>query len=174
MLAEADDERRLSFERIFRSNYRAVEGFIAGQFPNADTADVLSVTFTTAWRRFDEMPVDAAKGWLFGIARNTALNSLRGFRRRRARLDAYQAVRPPVVTELHDHDLAPDTVEALRAALDQLSEADREIVLLAGIHGLSGDDLAAAVGTSPGTAAVRLHRARRRLEAHLGERGQHG
>ena len=44
------------------------------------------------------------------------------------------------------------------------SEADREILLLAAWEGLTTGEIGTVLGCSPNTAAVRLHRARRRLD----------
>ncbi|TCC57419.1 sigma-70 family RNA polymerase sigma factor [Kribbella pittospori] len=46
----------------------------------------------------------------------------------------------------------------------QLSDADRELLSLVAWEGLDTAQLAAALGCSRNSAAVRLHRARRRLE----------
>lgn len=54
-----------------------------------------------------------------------------------------------------------------RAALERLSDRDREILLLTTWDGLSGRRAAAALGCSPGTFAVRLHRARTRFARAL-------
>jgi DNA-directed RNA polymerase specialized sigma24 family protein len=49
------------------------------------------------------------------------------------------------------------------AALARLAPRDREILQLVGWEGLSPAELAVALGVRPGTARVRLHRARRAL-----------
>lgn len=171
MSAESNAQRRARFETMFRTHYRAVDAFVGAQFPNADHADVMSLTFETAWRRFDAMPSHAARGWLIGVARNTALNSLRGRRRRRASANAFQDLRPRLHTQLHDHDLSPETTEQLQTAWSKLTTADREVIHLAAIDGLTGDDLGEALGVKVGTAAVRLHRARERFAVAYNEAG---
>ena len=155
--------REVRFEELFRTHYRAVDAFVVAQFPDVDRAEVMSQTWATAWRRLDEIPVEAERGWLVGVANNTALNATRGQRRREARDQAYATMRPRGTVSLHDHDLPPETVEQLTSAFGALSSRDREIIQLAAFDGLTGADLAAALGISPGTAAVRLHRARQRL-----------
>ncbi|MDA0185825.1 ECF-type sigma factor, partial [Solirubrobacter phytolaccae] len=70
---------------------------------------------------------------------------------------------------------APDLADAvgLRAdlvrALGELTDRDRELVLLVAWEGLTLSEAAAALGCRRGTAAVRLHRARRRLHAALND-----
>jgi RNA polymerase sigma factor (sigma-70 family) len=55
------------------------------------------------------------------------------------------------------------------AALAQLSEQDREVLILTTWDGLDRARAAAVLGCSHGALAVRLHRARRRLARALGE-----
>ncbi len=57
----------------------------------------------------------------------------------------------------------------LRAALAVLSERDREALRLVAWEGLDPERAARAAGCSRGAFAVRLHRARRRLEAALAD-----
>ena len=55
------------------------------------------------------------------------------------------------------------TVAAVAAAMGRLAPADREILRLVEWERLSAAELAVALGVRPGTARVRLHRARRAL-----------
>ena len=55
----------------------------------------------------------------------------------------------------------------MHEALGQLSAEDRELVTLIAWEGLTPAQAAAALGVPPGTARVRLHRARTRLRAAL-------
>jgi RNA polymerase sigma-70 factor (ECF subfamily) len=52
-------------------------------------------------------------------------------------------------------------------AFRTLGEKDQEVLRLHAWEGLAGKALAVALGCTTGTAAVRLHRARRRLERLL-------
>ena len=63
-------------------------------------------------------------------------------------------------------DRAVDQAEA-RGALARLRDDDREVLMLVAWEGLDATRAATALGISPAAFAVRLHRARRRLESHL-------
>ena len=157
----ADDaERGSRYEVLFRSNYRAVENYVMSRYPGLDASAVLSSTFEVAWRRFDEIPTGAVRGWLIGVARNCARNELRGRQRRQRHVDAVIDARP---ANQGESPVTAEIVERLRTVLHRLSDSDREILLLADWDGLLGDDLGAALGISGATAAVRLHRARARM-----------
>jgi RNA polymerase sigma factor (sigma-70 family) len=58
-----------------------------------------------------------------------------------------------------------ETDEQVAAILAHVSEADQRLLRLAIVYGLSGQELARALGVSPGAARVRLHRALNRLRA---------
>jgi RNA polymerase sigma-70 factor (ECF subfamily) len=55
----------------------------------------------------------------------------------------------------------------VRAHIDRLPEAQRAVILLYDILGLSHHEVAAVLGVDVGTAKVRLHRARRKLRTLL-------
>jgi RNA polymerase sigma-70 factor (ECF subfamily) len=156
-----DGERRAAFEHLFRAHYRPVENFVTSRFGAIDYDAVLSKTFEIAWRRLEDIPPEATRGWLLAVARNCARNELRGTRRRRRHLDALAVVAQP--SQHEPPPISAQTLEAFRDAFNRLSPADREVLLLAEWDGLTGADLGAALGISKSTAAVRLHRARARL-----------
>ena len=127
--------------------------------------EIVAETFLVAWRRLDEVPDDALP-WLLGVARNVRANLHRSDRRRDALVQRLGPERPRA------GDDPVDTVgerDALRSALATLSEADREVLLLTAWDDLDRDQVARALGCSRANVAVRLFRARRRLEAALGE-----
>ena len=58
----------------------------------------------------------------------------------------------------------------LLAALESLPPSQREVVLLHDLEGWRHREIADLLGTSEGAVRVRLHEARRRLRAALGEK----
>jgi RNA polymerase sigma-70 factor (ECF subfamily) len=64
-----------------------------------------------------------------------------------------------------DAAMRREDVERLERAFDLLSEADREVVTLARIAGLTHAEIARKLGTSPGAVRTRLSRALARLAA---------
>lgn len=148
---------------MFRVHHRAVRRFVAAQYPTVDGDELVALTFEVAWRRFEDAPVDAIRGWLIGIARNHARNAIRGRRRQHALVDALAPDSRRRVSWLYDEHLPADTAERLAAALGRLREGDRDVIELAAFGDLRGADLGAALGVSAGAANVRLHRARQRL-----------
>ena len=130
----------------------------------AAAEDVTAVAFERAYRRrrtFDRHRGDE-RGWLFGIARNAALDELR--RRRRA---ATLVVDPEDVSddELADHDEEDHAVRRaeVREALAALAPRERELIALKFHAGLTNAELASVLGVSESNAGTMLHRAVQKL-----------
>jgi RNA polymerase sigma factor (sigma-70 family) len=103
---------------------------------------------------------DAARfeSWLCGIALNVAKMRLRrAASEARALSEAAQAVASADAESLED----------LRAAVALLPPAQRDAVLLHYVDGMSCEEVAVALGSTPGAVRVRLHRARAELRRHL-------
>jgi RNA polymerase sigma-70 factor (ECF subfamily) len=152
----------VDLERPFRKAYdehvRAVAAFALRRAPTAaDAEDVVSETFLVAWRRFGEAPADL-RPWLFGVARHVLRHHYRATQRR----DALSARLAGALARL-----GSETADAgwLVDALPQLSESDRDVLTLTAWEGLSHAEAAQVLGCSAGAVAVRLHRARGRLDA---------
>jgi RNA polymerase sigma factor (sigma-70 family) len=161
------------FAACFESHYPRVLAYGLRRLPDrAGAEDAAAETFLVAWRRFDDAPSDQLP-WLLAIARNVIYNQSRSARRRdrlAARVAAERRVidQQPEAGWIHERgDDSAANVAAARAALERLSDRDREILLLTSWDGLSGSRAAAALGCSAGTFAVRLHRARTRFARAL-------
>lgn len=107
---------------------------------------------------------ESALPWMYRVARNVVgdnyreVERLRALQRRLASVPAEAAADPAAVTA--------DRAQ-LFAALSSLSDQDRDILLLAAWEGLDPAGIGSVFEISPGSAAVRLHRARRRLEKSI-------
>src|SRR5205823_4750861 len=133
----------VSFEQLYRSSRDDVFGYVAALLRDRGAAeDVTAAAFERAYRkrrRFDSRR-GTARAWLFGIARNAALDELRR-RKRRAELpaEAEDVLAPSPAAEV-EHSARRD---AVRAALDQLEPRERELVALRFFAGLSHAEIAA-------------------------------
>jgi len=157
---EAD---RARFEAIFREHYGAVVRYAVRRVGRDAADEVVSETFLVAWRRLRDVP-DNALPWLFGIARKVAANELR---RRDRQLRLGERVSSHVATATGDHAELVSEALRVRAAMDALSDRDREVLSLSTWERLDSQDAARALGCSVAAYKVRLHRARRRLAALL-------
>jgi RNA polymerase sigma-70 factor, ECF subfamily len=162
-----DAEERL--RRLYDENYGRLLAYALGYVDRANAEEIVSDTFLVAWRRFDEVP-HRELPWLLGVARNLIRERYRADRRLRqlcAELGAQLAGGAGTVAG----DVAENVVERATAllALAALSDPDRELLTLLAWHGLTTREAAAVLHCSTAALLVRLHRARRRLQAALVE-----
>jgi RNA polymerase sigma-70 factor, ECF subfamily len=155
-------EHRVRFELLYGKHAPAVKAYVLRRAAPAVADDLVAEVFVVCWRRFDELPADPLP-WLLGVARRVLSTYRRGERRG-------AALRQRLAESPGADELVGGTAGALREALAQLSESDRELLMLIAWEGLSPAQAATAMGVSAATVRVRLHRARRRLAGAL-ERG---
>ena len=144
------------FEFLYRSSRDDVYGYVATLLRDRAAAeDVTAQAFERAYRKrrtFDRRRGEE-RAWLFGIARNAALDELR--RRRRV---ATLVAEP--LDDVESDDLADVALRrtAVRNALAKLAGRERELVALKFHAGLSNGEIAAVLGVSESTVGTRLHR----------------
>ena len=110
--------------------------------------------------------------WLYGIARNVVANEWRhraGESRTLRRISGRELVADADLAGLHERIDAESAGRRLHAELGRLSERDRAVLELVALDDLTVSEAAHALGITAVTARVRLHRARRALQARLPE-----
>ena len=129
-------------------------------------SDTAQEAFITAWRCLREVKAEQAfAAWLYRITVTRSLSTLR-------------TVRPYVpLAELADagdrfpgpeeHALADGLAAALRCALSHLTPEQRACWVLREMEGLSYEEVATVLHTTPGAVRGRLHRARPQLAEEL-------
>ncbi|MBI4259885.1 MAG: sigma-70 family RNA polymerase sigma factor [Actinobacteria bacterium] len=144
---------------MFTQLYPQVNAYVRRRTPD-DPADVVAEVFTTAWRRIGDVPDDALP-WLLGVARRVLANARRA--------EARRPVLATVEGASPGGDPGSTVVERAEVAraFGQLSDGDREVLMLVAWDGLSPRWAARVVGCSVPTFYVRLHRARGRLARAL-------
>ncbi len=156
------------FEALYRSSRDDVFAYVSTLLRDRAAAeDVTAQSFERAYRKrrtFDRRRGDE-RAWLFGIARNGALDELR----RRRRLASLVA-EPQADAALEDHAEIALRRTAVRKALARLPARDRELIALKFHGGLSNGEIALVLGVSESTAGTRLHRALERLRKACDER----
>jgi len=146
-----------------------VRRYLARRTDPSTADDVLSDTLLVCWRGLDRVPADGAVPWAIGIARNCLLNAVRAESRRR-RLSWRIAVVDPPPPSTAGPGVDPDgAADAVGAALGRLRPADAEVLRLWAWEELAPAQIADVLQISVGAATVRLHRARKKLRAHLDE-----
>ena len=156
---EAPREADVAFDRLYRSSRDDVYAYVASLVRDSAAAeDVTATAFERAYRkrsRFDPTRGEP-RAWLFGIARNAALDELR-HRGRQAELTAEPA--DLVSAAAHESAEASERRLAISTGLAALDPRERDLIALKFFAGLSNVEIAAVVGVSESNAGTRLHRA---------------
>jgi RNA polymerase sigma factor (sigma-70 family) len=159
----ADDEwERL--EALYRSSRDDVFAYVATLLRDRSAAeDVTALTFERAFRRrrtFDRRR-GVERAWLFGIARNAALDELR--RRRRLATLVAEPSAGDDPNQLEDSAEVTLRRTTVRAALDRLPARERELIALKFHGGLTNAELATVLGISESNAGTLLYRTMEKL-----------
>ena len=152
----------LDFEQLYRSTRDDVFAYVATLLHDRSAAeDVTALAFERAFRK--RKSFDSRRGgeraWLFGIARNAALDELRRLKRT-----------APLETEPASPDEELERTlrrAAVRTALAAMPARDRELIALKFHAGLDNAELAEVLGISVTNAGTRLHRALTKLREIL-------
>jgi RNA polymerase sigma-70 factor, ECF subfamily len=151
------------FEELYRKTFPRVYAYVASLLRDRSSAeDVTAQAFERAYRKRGRFSAGrgSPEAWLFGIARNAALDELRR-RRRTAPLEAEPGdVWAPGPEEHAERAFRRDEV---RAALASLDPRDRDLVALKFAGGLSNAEIARVLRISESNVGTRLHRAVEKL-----------
>jgi RNA polymerase sigma factor (sigma-70 family) len=175
-LIEQSRQQPERFAEIFDRYHAEIHGYVSRRLGPSLADDVASETFLVAFsrrQRYDVARADA-RPWLYGIASNLVA------RHRRAEARHYRALARAVVVDSVDGDAEriAGRVDAwtmrgrLAAALIDIRNRDREVLLLVAWAQLSCEEAARALGIPAGTARSRLNRARKRTRAVLAASGK--
>jgi RNA polymerase sigma-70 factor, ECF subfamily len=156
----------LDFDALYRSARDDVFAYVASLLHDRGAAeDVTALAFERAFRKRKSYKPErgSERSWLFGIARNAALDELRRRQRTAALVTEPAAVTPEPEEELEQ------TLRraAVRTALAALPARDHELIALKFHAGLDNAEIADVLGVSVTNAGTRLHRALTKLREIL-------
>jgi RNA polymerase sigma factor (sigma-70 family) len=161
------------FAAIFDAHFAEIHRYVVSRLGASAAEDVVAETFLAAFRgrsQYDPK-CGSVRTWLYGIATNLVgkqrrveLRALRAMGRRGPDPHA-EGPEERVVSSVAAQRLRPE----LAAAIASLNAADREVLLLVALGGLSHEEVAAALDIPYGTVGSRLSRARKKIRAVLGD-----
>lgn len=183
--ARAAAEFRL-VERLRAGDEAALRELIASYSPrllpyirdvvknHQEAEDVLQLVFWKVWRRIDSFRGESAVStWIYRIALNAAIDW-----RKHKRVERTQCVEDPELFGVPDDGRGPadqasgrDLSSVVRAAMMQLPEKFRTVLLLREIEGLSYEEIAESLHIALGTVESRIFRARAKLAKLLKDAG---
>jgi RNA polymerase sigma-70 factor (ECF subfamily) len=161
-------EPGVEFGRLFDAYARALHRYLARRVGAETAHDLVSETFLVAMnqRHGYDPRRGAVRSWLYGIATNLLRRQVR--QEVRALRATARAVARDGDEPGHDGRVA-ERVDAqvlagkLAAALAELSEGDRDVLLLTSWAGLDSTEVAEVLGIPAATVRTRLHRVRKWL-----------
>lgn len=137
-----------------------------------DAQDVVQEAYLRAFRFASGFRGGDPRAWILAIVRNTAFTWLR---RNRASDPPAEFDEKVYIGDVEPHGLEVHAVRQadgamIRAALEELADEFREVIVMRDIEGLSYKEIATAIDVPIGTVMSRLARARGRLARSLKER----
>ncbi|MGB8647566.1 MAG: sigma-70 family RNA polymerase sigma factor [Anaerolineae bacterium] len=155
-----------AFERLFIEHWPRVYAVLVRLVDDRDEAQDLAIeTFWRLYTRPFSAPASNLGGWLYRVATNLGLNTLRARKRRmRYELEAGQdALTSQEAEDPVDALSTGETRERVRRVLAGMDERQAQLLLLRH-SGLDYAELAAALGVSPNSIGTLLVRAEREFE----------
>ncbi len=169
MIQPDDSPAAVLTARLYSEHAEALHGWARGRIADErDAEELVAETLVRAWRRYEQF--DPSRGseraWVFGIARNAAIDLHRHSQRRLRTVtdDEFPEVgEPGVVDRLAEISLISD-------ALADLSDQHRTVIVQAFVHGRTSSQIAHVLGIPTGTVKSRMFYGMRSLRAALEER----
>jgi RNA polymerase sigma factor (sigma-70 family) len=166
LVADDGPDASNTFERLYQAQYGSIYAYVRRRMASSlDVPDVVSEVFTVAWRRIDELPSSPQdRLWLFGVAHRCLLAHERQ-RWGHARLLSMLESQSNLI------ELVQAGSDALhfrvQSALESLRFKDREVLILVYWDGLTHADAAIVLGCSVNAVALRVKKAKARLQSKL-------
>ena len=173
-LAAGGDQRalqqviRIIYPQVLRYTRARIGG---GRTPTAeDVAQEVCLAVSTSIHKYQDMG-KPFMAFVYGIEFNKVADAHRSLSR--DRLQPTDEVPDAVATGLSPEQFALENDESnqIRALLDLLGDKARDIIVLRVLVGLSAEETAEAVGSTPGAVRVAQHRALAKLRTALEEQG---
>jgi RNA polymerase sigma-70 factor (ECF subfamily) len=169
---------RGAFQTLFERYNRRAYTLALGVVRNSDDAmDLVQDAFIKAHRHMDRFEGNASfYTWLYRIVMNLAIDHLRKQRRQQpveldeaapgAVLD--DSLLPKILGGNPGRALMDKQIRTrIDAALDQLSDNHRAVLVMRELEGMTYEDMAVAMGCSKGTIMSRLFHARKNMQRQL-------
>ncbi len=156
---------RSAFGRLYDRYARMVHGILLARVPFREVDDLVHDAFLQALRQLHTLR-DATRfgGWLAAIARNRANDYHRHATEEVELPEELSADKVSGNAAVRFHE---DEAAHLLAAIRELPETYRETLLLRLVEGMTGPEIAARTGLTPGSVRVNLHRGMQQLREKL-------
>ncbi|MEM9076773.1 MAG: RNA polymerase sigma factor [Bacteroidota bacterium] len=160
---ESDQNKLTSF---FNEEYHSLRAFVKSRIEDSTDRDAEDIVQDVAVRIFsrpvDATPIGNIAGFVYNSVKNRIIDLMRSKKGNAyASEDVDQQWQE--FAELFygeaDNSYAPEIVDALRSAIDELRQEYRDIIIAVDFEGYTYREIALETGISPGTLMSRRHRA---------------
>jgi len=167
LVLAAREGDRAAFGGLYSRYARMVHGILLARVPASDVDDLVQDVFLRALPRLCDLRDVARFGpWLAAITRNRANDY---YRQTRAVAAVTESL-PEDEAELPASNTAPDAEAAMILAfVRSLPDTYRETLILRLVEGMTGPEIAARTGLTPGSVRVNLHRGMQQLREKLSQ-----
>ncbi|CAG4906190.1 unnamed protein product, partial [Acidithrix sp. C25] len=175
--ASDHDQLNISFDRYVVPEIEVLTRVALSITRNhSDASDLVQETLLNAYKGLGNFDGLYPRAWLFTIMRNT---QIKRYRKRRPslitkeELEAFENSKNPSHSggSAEDAFLASQFGEEVLTGLNALVPAQRLVIELIDVVGLSYGEAAEALGIPQGTVMSRLHRGRSSIRQHLSDAG---
>jgi RNA polymerase sigma-70 factor (ECF subfamily) len=168
LVVRAQNGDDAAFESLVKRHIRAAHGVafaVLGE--QADADDAVQDGFLSAMQHLDSCwPTEKFRAWLLTIVRNRAFDLRRRGRVRSAEILEEETAQTQDPSPLEMAERSELNVR-LTAAIDTLTETQREVLMMHDVEGWKHADIAGLLGLAESTVRVHLLHARRRLRTQL-------
>jgi RNA polymerase sigma-70 factor (ECF subfamily) len=167
LVLAAREGDRAAFGSLYARYARMVHGILLSKVPASDVDDLVQDVFLRAMRRLGDLrDVSRFGPWLAAITRNRANDYHRQTRSVTAMTESLSEdeAEVPAPSSAHDAEAA-----VILAFVRSLAETYRETLILRLVEGMTGPEIAARTGLTPGSVRVNLHRGMQQLRGKLAQ-----
>ncbi len=168
------EPNRAEFEALYHRHSREVWALAYARWMDADAAlDIAQEAFLRLWKQWENgEEIQNPRAWLLRVARNLAEDYVKSAFRR------YGTMAPQQMNGVHSKEIQPlellerqEAFAQLRTILEQLPQADRDILTLRYALDYDAQQIAEMLGINATAVHMRLSRARQRLADRLTAQG---
>ena len=168
------EPNRAEFEALYQRHNREVWALAYARWMDADAAlDIAQEAFLRLWKQWEKgEEIQNPRAWLLRVARNLAEDYVKSAFRR------HGTMAPQMMNGVHSKDIQPleqlerqEAFAQLRGVLEQMPQADRDILTLRYALDYDAQQIAELLGINATAVHMRLSRARQRLADRLTAQG---
>jgi RNA polymerase sigma-70 factor, ECF subfamily len=157
---------RAAYGQLYDRYARMVHGILLARVPPGEVDDLVQDVFLQAMPRLGSLrEAERFGAWLAAIARNRASDF---YRRAKPTAELTETLPDEQIADRAATSAEIAQAKAILAVIRALPDAYRETLILRLVEGMTGPEISARTGLTPGSVRVNLHRGMQQLREILG------